>query len=83
MRVAKSKDAREWPPQESSIGRLIKAAPQCFVLDHQTKQFYLMDADAPLAQARARAQQPPLSLPRTPSPPRSSQWRSARRQWIA
>jgi len=66
-RVAKRMDEREWPPQESSIERLIKAAPQRFVLDRQTKQFHLMDAEAPLAPAQASAE-PPRT--RTPSPPR-------------
>ena len=42
-RVAKGMPARDWPPQESSIERLIKAAPQRFVLDRQTKQFHLID----------------------------------------
>ena len=66
-RVAKSMPARDWPPQESSIERLIKAAPQRFVLDRQTKQFHLIDPDAPLAPAQARAQ-PPASPPRASSP---------------
>jgi hypothetical protein len=71
-RVGKNMASSDWPPQESSIERLLTAARQHFVPDRKAKQFHLMDRNAPLAPAPA--QTPPLvSPPRSPSPPLSGE----------
>jgi len=71
-RVGKNMASSDWPPQESSIERILTAARQHFVPDRKAKQFHLMDRNAPLAPAPA--QTPPLvSPPRSPSPPLSGE----------
>lgn len=56
----------DWPPQPSSIEALLKAIPQHFALDRSTKQFHLIDHNAPLSPAQP--QTAPLTPRRTPSP---------------
>ena len=65
-RVAGQMKPADWPPQESSIAKLLSAAPKRFVLDRTTQRFHLIDQNAPPAPATAQA--PRTSPPRSPSP---------------